>query len=136
MLKFSVAYGSAALTFLVLDAIWLSTMTGLLYRPVLGPILADQVRLVPAIAFYVLFVGGIVYFGIAPALETGRWTTALLNGAVFGFLAYATYDLTNHATLELWTTKITLADMAWGSFVSGAASTAGFFAAQWIAGRG
>jgi uncharacterized membrane protein len=136
MLKFSVAYGSAALTFLVLDAIWLSTMTGLLYRPVLGPILADQVRLVPAIAFYVLFVGGIVYFGIAPALETGRWTTALLNGAVFGLLAYATYDLTNHATLELWTTKITLADMAWGSFVSGAASTAGFFAAQWIAGRG
>jgi len=136
MLKFSVAYGSAALTFLVLDAIWLSTMTGLLYRPVLGPILADQVRLVPAIAFYVLFVGGIVYFGIAPALETGRWTTALLNGAVFGLLAYATYDLTNHATLELWTTKITLADMAWGSFVSGAASTAGFCAAQWIAGRG
>lgn len=136
MLKFSVAYGSAALTFLVLDAIWLSTMTGLLYRPVLGPILAEQVRLVPAIAFYVLFVAGIVYFGIAPALETGRWTTALLNGAVFGFLAYATYDLTNHATLELWTTKITLADMAWGSFVSGAASTAGFFAAQWIAGRG
>lgn len=136
MLKFSVAYGSAALTFLVLDAIWLSTMTGLLYRPVLGPILAEQVRLVPAIAFYVLFVAGIVYFGIGPALETGRWTTALLNGAVFGFLAYATYDLTNHATLELWTTKITLADMAWGSFVSGAASTAGFFAAQWIAGRG
>jgi len=136
MLKFSVAYGSAALTFLVLDAIWLSTMTGLLYRPVLGPILAEQVRLVPAIAFYVLFVAGIVYFGIAPALETGRWTTALLNGAVFGFLAYATYDLTNHATLELWTTKITIADMAWGSFVSGAASTAGFFAAQWIAGRG
>jgi uncharacterized membrane protein len=135
MLKFSVAYGSAAVTFLVMDALWLSTMTGLLYRPVLGPILADQVRLVPAVVFYVLFLGGIVYFGIAPALAAERWTIALLNGALFGLLAYATYDLTNQATLELWTTKITIADMAWGAVVSGAASTAGYFAAQWIATR-
>jgi uncharacterized membrane protein len=135
MLKFSVAYGSAAVTFLILDAIWLSTMTGLLYRPVLGPILAEQVRLIPAIVFYVLFIAGIVYFGIAPALAADKWTTALVNGAIFGLLAYATYDLTNHATLELWTTKITVVDMIWGSFVSGAASTAGFFAAQWIGQR-
>lgn len=136
MLKFSVAYGSAAITFLLLDALWLSTMTGLLYRPVLGPILAEHIRLAPAIAFYVLYLAGIVYFGVAPAFETQRWTTALFNGAIFGFLAYATYDLTNYTTLELWDLKITLADMAWGTFVSGAASTAGYIAAQFIAGRG
>ena len=135
MLKFSVAYGSAAITFLLLDALWLSTMTGLLYRPVLGPILADQVRLVPAIAFYALYLGGIVYFAISPALMTQQWTTALLNGALFGLIAYATYDLTNQATLELWTTKITIADMAWGSFVSATASTAGYLAAQLIVER-
>ncbi len=136
MLKFSVAYGSAAITFLLLDVLWLSTMTGLLYRPILGPILADQVRLAPAVAFYVLYLAGLVYFGVSPAFETEKWTTALFNGAVFGFLAYATYDLTNHATLEAWTIKITLADMAWGTFVSGAASTAGYIAAQLFVSRG
>lgn len=136
MLKFSIAYGSAAITFLLLDALWLSTMTGLFYRPVLGPILAEQVRLVPAVAFYVLYLVGIVYFGIAPAFVAENWTTATINGAIFGLLAYATYDLTNQATLELWTTKLTLVDMAWGTFVSATASTVGYLVAQWIVQRG
>ena len=73
---------------------------------------------------------------VLPALESGRWTTALLNGAAFGFLAYATYDLTNHATLSVWDTRITLADMAWGTFVSGVASVAGYFVTDWMVGRG
>jgi len=135
MLKLATAYGSAAFAFLILDMIWLSTMNAVLYRPVLGPLLADQVRLAPAIVFYLLFVAGIVYFGIIPGLEAQRWTVALLNGALFGFFAYATYDLTNHATLKIWETHVTLADMAWGTFVTGMASTAGYFAASWISDR-
>lgn len=135
MIKFAAAYGSAALTFLILDMIWLSTMGAILYRPVLGPILADQVRLAPAIVFYLVYVAGIVYFGIIPGLTAQQWTVALLNGALFGFFAYATYDLTNHATLKIWETHITLADIAWGAFVTGAASVAGYFAASWITGR-
>jgi len=136
MLKLAVAYASVALTFMVLDAIWLSTMGALLYRPILGPILAENVRVVPAVIFYAVFVAGIIFFCVLPALESGRWTTALLNGAVFGFLAYATYDLTNHATLSVWDTRITLADMAWGTFVTGAASVAGYFVTDWMVGRG
>jgi len=136
MLKVAVAYASVALTFMVLDAIWLSTMGALLYRPILGPILAENVRVVPAVIFYAVFVAGIIFFCVLPALESGRWTTALLNGAVFGFLAYATYDLTNHATLSVWDTRITLADMAWGTFVSGVASVAGYFVTDWMVGRG
>lgn len=135
MIKLFSAYLSAALTFVILDAIWLSTMGAILYRPALGPILADQVRVAPAIAFYVLFIAGIVFFGIMPALEVGRWTTALLNGAVFGFLAYATYDLTNHATLSVWETKVTIADMVWGGIVTAAASCVGYLVADWIANR-
>jgi uncharacterized membrane protein len=135
MLKYLTGYGSAAATFVLLDALWLSTMGAILYRPVLGTILADQIRIVPAVVFYLMFLAGIVYFGIAPALETGRWTTALLNGAVLGLLAYGTYDLTNHATLQVWELKVTLADMAWGAFVTGMSSTAGFLAASWVAQR-
>jgi uncharacterized membrane protein len=135
MVKLFSAYASAALTFVILDAIWLSTMGSLLYRPALAPILADHVRVVPAIAFYVLFIAGIVFFGVVPALDAGRWTTALVNGAVFGFLAYATYDLTNHATLSVWSAKVTLADMAWGSIVTSAASVAGYFMTGWIVSR-
>jgi len=108
----------------------------LLYRPILGPILAENVRIVPAVIFYVVFVAGIIFFGVLPALDSGRWTTALLNGAVFGFLAYATYDLTNHATLSVWDTRVTLADMAWGTFVTGAASVVGYFVTDWMVGRG
>lgn len=136
MLKFFAAYGSAAATFVLLDALWLTTMNSILYRPVLGPIFVEQIRVVPAVAFYVMFMAGIVYFGVAPALETGRWTTALVNGAVLGFLAYGAYDLTNHATLQIWDVRITLADMAWGTLVSAIASTAGFLAASWIVQRG
>ena len=135
MMKFFSAYASAALTFVILDAIWLSTMGAILYRPVLGPILAEQVRIAPAIAFYVLYIGGIVHFGVTPALGSDQWIVALVNGALFGLLAYATYDLTNHATLSIWDTRITLADMAWGAFVTAAASVAGYFAASWIATR-
>jgi uncharacterized membrane protein len=135
MVKLATAYASTALTFMVLDAIWLSTMGALLYRPILGPILAENVRIAPAIIFYVLFVAGIIFFGVLPALGAGRWTIALLNGAIFGFLAYATYDLTNHATLSVWDLRITLADIAWGAFASGAASTVGYFVTDWIVGR-
>jgi uncharacterized membrane protein len=132
MLKFAAAYGSAALTFVILDVIWLGTMTGLLYRPALAPILADQFRVVPVVFFYILFAGGILLFAIMPGLEAQRWLSAAIRGALLGLVAYGTYDLTNHATLSVWATKITLIDMAWGAFATAVASTAGYFAASWF----
>ncbi len=127
MKNYLVAYGVTAVVFLAVDAIWLSTMTGMLYRPIMGDALAAQPRFVPATAFYLLYVVGIVYFAIAPALTSGNWSTAAINGAIFGFMAYATYDLTNQATLKNWTTLLTLADLTWGTVLTCVSATVGYF---------
>lgn len=127
------AYATAALAFLAIDAVWLSTMANLLYRPLLGDMLAPQFALAPAVLFYVIYIGGIVFFAIRPALATGRLATAALHGAALGFVAYGTYDLTNHATLRNWPAIITVADMIWGTLLTAAASVAGFAAARRVA---
>ena len=127
------AYATAALAFLAIDAVWLSTMANLLYRPLLGEMLAPQFALAPAVLFYVIYIAGIVFFAIRPALATGRLATAALNGAALGFVAYATYDLTNHATLRNWPVIITVADMIWGTVLTSVASVAGYAAARRVA---
>ena len=127
------AYGAAALAFLAIDAVWLSTMANLLYRPLLGDLLAPGFRLAPAVVFYAIYIAGIVFFAIRPALATGRLATAALNGAALGFVAYGTYDLTNQATLRDWPVIITVADMVWGTVLTASASIAGFAAARRVA---
>jgi uncharacterized membrane protein len=118
---------------LIADAIWLTTMTKLLYRPTLGDILLDDFRLAPAAVFYVLYVVAILVFAVAPAAKTGNWTTALFYGAFLGLVAYGTYDLTNHATLKAWTTTVTVVDMTWGAVLTGCSATAGYLAARTFA---
>ena len=125
-----VAYVAAAAAMLALDALWLSTMVGRLYKPTIGDMMAPSPNLGAAVAFYLIYVAGIVAFGVAPGLAAGRWQASLLWGAAFGLVAYGTYDLTNQATLRNWSTTLTLADMAWGAFLSAAASLAGFEAAS------
>ena len=120
--RLATAYGLAALVFLALDAAWLTTMADRLYRPALGHLLAPQFAPSPAVLFYALYVAGIVGFAIAPALSAGRARVALARGAAFGLLAYATYDLTNQATLRDWPWAVTLADLAWGTFVTATAA--------------
>ncbi len=128
------AYATALVAFVVIDGAWLATMAARLYRPILGDILAASVDLAPAIVFYLVFPVGLVIFAIAPALKSGTLSTALIYGALFGFFTYATYDLTNHATLRNWAWQITLVDIAWGSFVSAAAAGFGYWAAAKFAG--
>ena len=127
------AYGAAALAFLAIDAVWLSTMANLLYRPLLGDLLAPGFRLAPAVLFYAIYIAGIVFFAIRPALATGRLAAAALNGAALGFVAYGTYDLTNQATLRDWPVIITVADMVWGTVLTASASIAGLAAARRVA---
>jgi len=129
-----VAYAAALIVFGILDAIWLTTMTSRLYRPALGEILLDNLRFAPALVFYFLYPIGLVVFAAMPALRTGSAGTALLYGALFGLLAYATYDLTNYATLRVWTLQITLIDLAYGAVVAGLTSVAAYYAARWFAG--
>ena len=83
-----------------------------------------------------LYVAGLVYFAVRPGLAAESWRTAALNGALFGFFAYATYDLTSQATLRNWTTTLTVADMAWGTVLSAAAAAIGVAATMAIAGDG
>ncbi|MBS0412096.1 MAG: DUF2177 family protein [Proteobacteria bacterium] len=123
------AYLGAGLVFAGLDFAWLSATNASLYRPILAPVLADQVRLLPAVAFYLTYLAGLTVFAIRPALVAGGWRAALILGGLFGFFAYATYDLTNQATLAVWATKLTLMDLAWGVTVSATGATAGYFAA-------
>lgn len=120
-----IAYVATAVIFLALDAVWLSVMAERLYRPALGRMMLDKFDVAPAAIFYLLYVSGMVVFAVAPALESGRWTTALGLGALFGLVAYATYDLTNQATLRDWPLRVTIADLCWGTFATAVASTLG-----------
>ena len=135
MLKYVAAYLGAGLTFAAIDAVWLTTMADRLYRPVIGPLMADKPNMTAAVIFYLISIGGIVFLAIVPALKEAAWTRALLNGAVLGFVAYATYDLTNEATLSVWSTRLTIIDLCWGTTLTAVASVGGYFAARWVEGR-
>jgi uncharacterized membrane protein len=123
MMRLLVAYGVTLVAFCALDFTWLSLMGPRLYKPELGELLSSTVRPGAAIAFYILYVAGLVFFAVRPALAGQAWTTATLNGAVLGLVAYATYDLTNQATLRIWSVKVTFLDLAWGAFASALAAT-------------
>ncbi len=129
-MTYAIAWITAALAFGVLDALWLSQAAPRLYRPLIGEILLDGVRVWPALAFYLIYVSGLVFFAVAPALEKQSLTQAVFAGAALGFVAYATYDLSNHATLKVWDVRMTLIDMAWGTFASAAAAGAAYLAAS------
>ena len=120
----ALAFVTVLVIFSVIDTLWLTNMGDRVYRPLIGEVLADKFRLVPAIAFYTLYAAGLTIFAVLPGLKTGDWKTALMWGALFGLFAYGTYDLTNYATLKTWGLKITLLDMTWGVVVSGVSSAA------------
>lgn len=127
---------ATAVSFLALDALWLTWAADRLYRPRLGVMLLEQFRLAPAVLFYVVYLVGITVFAIAPAVASGRLMEALWRGGLFGLVAYATYDLTNQATLKGWSTTVTLADLCWGTFVTAAAACIGFSVARSMMARG
>lgn len=130
-MKYVIAYGGVAAVLAVLDAIWLTFAGRLLYRPAIGSLMMESgFRLAPAIAFYVLYVLGVVIFAVSPALKSGQWTTAMVMGGLFGLFCYATYDLTNMATLKVWPLRVTLIDISWGIFLTASAATVGFLAAK------
>lgn len=131
MLKYVIGYLGTGLAFAIVDAVWLSTVGPRLYRPTLDPVLAEKFALAPAIAFYVIYIAGVMILAVTPAVREGEWTRALFTGAVLGFLCYATYDLTSQAVLKVWSTKISVADIAWGTFLTAVSAVAGYFAMRW-----
>lgn len=132
-MKWLIGYGAAALVFGGLDACWLSFAGSRIYRPVLGDLLAPDFRGGPAAVFYLIYLGGMVWFAVRPGLTEGLGTAAL-NAALLGGLCYATYDLTNQATLARWSTWLSVADIVWGSFATTVAAVAATAVARKFAG--
>jgi uncharacterized membrane protein len=125
MKRVLVAYVVTLPVFVAIDFVWLSIMATTLYRPVMGDMLIADFRLAPAFAFYLIYVAGLTFLAIRPGLKKGSPGSAALHGTIVGLTAYATYDLTNQATLRDWSTALTLADLAWGSILSGTAALIG-----------
>jgi uncharacterized membrane protein len=128
-MAYVIAYIACLVVMGGLDFFWLTTMSPTLYRRDLGVLLAGDPNMTVAVIFYLTYMVGILIFAVRPALTSGDWRTAALYGALFGFFAYATYDLTNFATLKVWTLRVTMLDMAWGTVLTGATATAGALAA-------
>lgn len=116
-------YLLTVVVFFVVDIIWLGFISKNLYKNYLGHLMAPQVNWPAAIVFYLLFIAGLIFFVIDPALVRESLWYAVLAGGFFGLITYATYDLTNLATLKDWPLTITVIDLAWGTFLN--AATAG-----------
>lgn len=115
-------YFVSLVIFLVIDMVWLSVIAKSLYSKYLGYLMATKVNFVAALLFYMLFIVGLLVFVINPALIKESWKSALFLGMFFGLVCYATYDLTNLATVKDWPKLITVIDLVWGSTVTGITS--------------
>ena len=116
--------------FLGIDMVWLGLLAKGFYRSQIGALMKTDVNWTAAIIFYFLFIAGLVTFVITPAIEKGSWMHALLYGALFGLVCYATYDLTNLAIAKDWPLLVTIVDLAWGAAISAAVSIITFFIAK------
>ncbi|MFB9909802.1 DUF2177 family protein [Rhizobium paknamense] len=125
-MKFGIAYLSTAIVFFGLDFVWLGKVATSFYKSRIGEIMLDKPNFTAAAIFYLFYVAGIVYFAVAPALQSGSLATAIVSGAILGLIAYGTYDMTNLATLKNWSLSMSLVDMAWGTFLTAIAAAAGY----------
>lgn len=126
-------YFVSLIVFFAIDLVWLGIIAKNLYKEQIGFLMSNEVKWGAAILFYALYIAGLVFFTILPALNEGSWVSALLYGGFFGLVCYATYDLTNLATIEGWPMKIVVYDLLWGTFISGITSLATFWIGKhWI----
>ncbi len=131
--KLFINYLLTTIVFFAVDMAWLGFIAKGLYKKYLGSFLSDKVNWPAAIIFYLLFIIGIFYFAILPAVEKNSLAKAIISGALFGVFTYATYDLTNLATLKDWPLPIVFIDIIWGAVLTGIVSTAGFYIVKWVA---
>lgn len=118
--------------FLAIDLVWLGLVARTFYRRYLDWLMAANPNWVAALVFYLLFVVGVLVFVVVPGVEDGSLRTTLLRAALFGLIAYATYDLTNLATVKDWPLAVTVVDMVWGTALSVAVGYIGFVAGKWL----
>ena len=132
MTRILATYAATLIGFLAIDFIWLGFVATKFYKEYLGDMILEKPHLDVAFLFYALYAAGMVLFAVLPGLEEKNWTKAALLGAALGLVAYGTYDLTNYATLKNWPLTVTLVDMTWGTAVTAAGATIGYFVSNWM----
>lgn len=125
-MKLLLTFVITILIFGAIDFLWLGVIAKNLYQQKIGFIMADKVNWVAALIFYLMYIGGILYFVVFPCLNNGDWQAALFKGSILGILCYGTYDLTNMATLKNWSYEIVIIDIIWGAFLTGITSALSF----------
>ena len=130
--KLILSYLLTFAVFFIVDMAWLGFVAKDIYKKYLGNFLSDNVNWIAAFVFYLLFVAGVFIFAILPAIEKDSLRSAIIMGALFGFFTYATYDLTNLATLKDWPITIVFIDIIWGMVLTGIVSTAGFYIVKYF----
>ena len=127
-----ISYLLTFVVFIIIDMLWLGVIAKNLYQKYLGEFLTDNVNWTAAIIFYLIYVVGISIFAIYPSVNKDSVYNAILMGALFGIFTYATYDLTNLATLKGWPLPIVFIDIIWGAVLSATVSLSGFYIVKWI----
>jgi uncharacterized membrane protein len=131
-MKYGLLYILTFLVFLAIDAVWLLVISKNLYSKEIGHLMAEKALLLPALIFYLLFVVGVLVFAVVPGYEAQSLSKTLMLSALFGLMTYATYDLTNLATLKDWPIKVTIIDILWGTSLSTLTGLAGYYIAKLI----
>ena len=126
----AIAYISLLVVMGVLDGAWLSFSVSRLYKPGIGHLMADQPVAWAAVAFYLIYAAGVTYLITLPALASGGLPAAAMRGAVLGFIAYGTYDLTSLAIMRGWPVNVTVADMIWGALLTGVSASVSLLVTQ------
>ncbi len=129
-MKYIALFLTSTVIFFAIDMLWLGFVAKNFYREKLSFIFTGEVNWPAALIFYLIYIVGILYFAILPALNTGNWNLALLNGALLGFLCYATYDLTNMATIKQWPLIVVVVDIIWGTVLTGSVAVLSYCTAS------
>ena len=129
MIRWAAAYVATLVVFAAIDLAWITLVMAGLFRKHLGDILLDRPRLGAAAAFYLVYIAGILVLAVA---QSQSWKQALAMGAALGVVAYATYDLTNRATLKPWPLDVAMLDIAWGGFMTACAALVGYLVLTWL----
>ncbi|XMB72326.1 DUF2177 family protein [Mycoplasmatota bacterium WC30] len=131
-MEFLKMYLIGFIVFILIDIVWLSLIANKFYKKHLGFLMKEKPNLIVALVFYLIFIVGLVYFVIKPGIEAESIGQIILGGALFGFIGYATYDLTNLSTLKNWPVIVTVVDLIWGSTLSVIISSLTYVIYNWI----
>ena len=132
MTQFLVAFFSAAILFAIIEITWITQVARPYIFHKIEPLI--EINLSAALVFYIVYASGILFFAVYPALASGQWKTALFMGCLFGFFCYATYDLTNMATLRDWEWSMVVLDVLWGTALTGFVATASYWITKFVVG--